>query len=45
VLRSVAGCPVREVVYQGQTYWVQQQAVVGFERVQPLTLQAAPDKK
>jgi hypothetical protein len=23
VLRSVGGCPVREVVYQGQTYWLQ----------------------
>lgn len=22
VLRSVGGCPVREVVYQGRTYWV-----------------------
>jgi hypothetical protein len=22
VLRSVGGCPVREVVYQGQVYWV-----------------------
>ncbi len=23
VLRSVGGCPVREVVYQGQTFWVE----------------------
>jgi hypothetical protein len=37
VLRSVGGCPVREVVYQGQTYWVQTpQAFV--ERADPMGL-------
>jgi hypothetical protein len=37
VLRSVDGCPVREVVYQGQTYWVRPAAAGTIERVQPLT--------
>ena len=36
VLRSVGGCPVREVVYQGQVYWVEP-AVPGVTgRVEPL---------
>jgi hypothetical protein len=45
VLRSVGGCPVREVVYQGQVYWVEPASPGRFDRVQPLTLQAAPTQK
>ena len=45
VLRSVGGCPVREVVYQGQTYWIQPQPVVGLERVAPVSPRTGPTQK
>ena len=39
VLRSISGCPVREVVYQGRTYWVEPappSTVDGPAQIQPL---------
>lgn len=45
VLRSVAGCPVREVIYQGQVYWVEPASPGRIEQVQPLIAQPAPKQK
>ncbi len=45
VLRSVGGCPVREVVYQGRTYWVEPAAPSTNERITPAIGQTAPTQK